>query len=1104
MDYKAVPTKDNALALPDDAENPSTQPSKGVKSLEKEKVKKDKKSKKGSNEELEVNGNGHKNGHGNGHSNGKKSQRQSDFNGTSNALALTEEFGIPMPPLTRPQDVELAQKLDDVKAKLTRVEDTLTTKRKRPMLRRFGMTVLVCLGIVLLLGCIFGATVAAIEAMDVNGDDDSSSSTAIVIDIPAVVPGATPTPGAQPVVSHSDDAGANDEADEIHHPDITFNLCGDLTSDTKFYKIYRYIIECEVHVVNGATLTIEAGTTIEAQIEANATGSLPTLYIHSGSKIVANGTLNEPITFTSVLEHIEEGVHGLWRGLVIAGQAPVEAADDHLLEVGVLHGGDHEDDNSGVLRYVRIWYAGLDHTASISFYGAGSGTTVEFIESAYSAGDGVKMHGGRVNARYVAVYFAYEDALHYKSGYQGDIQYAFVIVASLGTGLEVEGHEDQQPRTHPNIRSATFLGNWPHNLGSMLQFRNGAGATLQNIIVQNVEIAVQHDNCAAELHTQGRHSQPVDYPDYFYFSTNNIVYSPSATTRVFLASPSCQGGLTTVHESSPLLQGIPEKLEPLPSGALSPVPSFESVAMDPAEEEVQGHGFFETVLYSGAFDANEDMWLRSWTWLDEHAKLLPPRVEGAEYLCGALKQDKWILANITYVLTCQYFVRNNATLYMEPGSTIRSERDFAGRSPAVIIEQGSKIVADCTKELPCTFTTNVADESILPLAGLWGGLIILGHAPLQDDEGKSIDGLEGGNYGGSFPEDDSGILRYVRIWYAGHQLGGGVHIAALTMAAVGSKTIVDHIDIAYSEYDGVELLGGTVDVRHIAVTLPHNVGIDCEDGYRGNLQYLFLLQGKHSSGCLKFKDDLHSYDVIDSENYRRTYPIVRGATCIGDPETSDALLYVADGAGGDVRESIFAGFVGLGQYNCEDEEVTQEEPYQAAPQHFFFGTTNVYKNRTSGAPPMAVDQDGACLNRSTVTLAAWADVAADQLDVVSSTAPLFLFETPEVHEPLNNSFIDPRPSREADGIMRTLILSRTDYEAREILPPEAVTGFLEQPGYIGAFSWGEDNEGNWMSGWTWLDLNGKLAYAAAWRTARVWWSVALASLLFGGLASYDT
>jgi len=897
----------------------------------------------------------------------------------------------------------------------------------------------------------------------------------------------------------------------IEQPAIQFVLCGELTKNTTLFNVYDYIITCAVNVHPGVTLTIQPGTYLRANDTWDST--VPALNIQQGAKINASGTQDHPITFTTAKTFVNEGETGLWGGITIYGKATV--TDNASSYSGRAYGGNDDDDNSGILRFVRIWYAGNDDDptltplAALCLAGVGRGTHLDHVEAAYSKADGIMLLGGMANMKHVATYFSDENAMKIDNGYQGDIQFLFAMVATLGkAGLDISSAGDLQPRTHPSIRSATLLGNWPHNLNAMIKVHNGAGATLQNMLCQNAEVAVQMDKCAQDdQRLQGLQQIAFSYPDYFFFGENNVIYTASDDYQTFQQTPDCAGGLAKAIQINPQLSGIPEQLDPLPNGALSPMPLVTSPVMDPSQQQVEGSGFFETVSYGGAFDgAADDMWIRDWTWLDFHRKLLPKPQDNTEYLCGAQKEDKTLFRNTSYVLTCQWFIRTGAVLTLEPGVTIKSSEDQSGRSPAIVIQKGAKILADCTVTQPCTFSSTVA-EANLPADGKWGGLVICGDAPSQGNSSGVINGLKGSEYGGMNTKDSSGILRNVRVWYGGHQLEPGAYVAGLTFAGVGSGTVIENVEVAYSEYHGIDFLGGTPDTRYVSVLYARKSGIRFSYGYNGRMQFAFIMTPSYGEHGMLLESNVDDTSFFTQP---RTHPQVRSVTIIGQPDNSDSLLKVTGASGGSLKTFALQGTNIFEHTNCANEEVVQGLPSISRPHFLYISPNNIYINLTSDYT--MVSSDDTCevetMNRSrrlaandsesgenTWIMNTWEKLLAEykvvpqydnrrQREIAEANyEPGFFKDMPAWSGSLNGSDIDPRITLEARQAMVRWIQT---LEGTSDGDPDDGT-FFEPTPYIGAFSDGYGSENQWLEGWTYVSEYGKIAeneYNAAFRPGR--------------------
>jgi hypothetical protein len=218
-----------------------------------------------------------------------------------------------------------------------------------------------------------------------------------------------------------------------------------------------------------------------------------------------------------------------------------------------------------------------------------------------------------------------------------------------------------------------------------------------------------------------------------------------------------------------------------------------------------------------------------------------------------------------YQLGGRIVVTAGATLTIEPGTIIKGEAGTGANATALIVARGAKIIADGREDAPIIFTS-VADE-ISPediesgvfaspnldptVNGLWGGVIILGHAPISasNDQGDisqvQIEGIptsdSNGLYGGNDPQDDSGILRYISIRHGGANIGSGNEINGLTLGGVGSGTVIENIEIVANQDDGIEWFGGSVNVSNVVVWNVGDDAIDTDQSWSGTLNNFVIV-----------------------------------------------------------------------------------------------------------------------------------------------------------------------------------------------------------------------------------------------------------------------
>ena len=210
-----------------------------------------------------------------------------------------------------------------------------------------------------------------------------------------------------------------------------------------------------------------------------------------------------------------------------------------------------------------------------------------------------------------------------------------------------------------------------------------------------------------------------------------------------------------------------------------------------------------------------------------------------------------LTSNNTYILNQFVRVPSGVTITIEPGTVIKGRTGTLAGNPAsgippgaFVVERGGKVEAAGTPSHPIVFTA----EDSTPEPGDWGGVIILGRAPVNLPGGEGqIEGIPtsttGDNaYGGTLPGDDSGTLQYVRIEYAGNVLVDGDETNGLTLGGVGNGTTLDHIQVSFGADDGFEFFGGTVDASYLIASRNIDDDFDTDQGYSGNVQFGIVLR----------------------------------------------------------------------------------------------------------------------------------------------------------------------------------------------------------------------------------------------------------------------
>jgi hypothetical protein len=226
--------------------------------------------------------------------------------------------------------------------------------------------------------------------------------------------------------------------------------------------------------------------------------------------------------------------------------------------------------------------------------------------------------------------------------------------------------------------------------------------------------------------------------------------------------------------------------------------------------------------------------------------------------------------NNVYELSGRIVVEAGVILTIEAGTIIKGQAGTGNNSSVLIVSRNAKLNAIGSQTLPIIFTS-IADEItteqvnngnfVSPnlgndASGLWGGLIILGNAPISASSNEiQIEGIPttdpNGLYGGNISNDNSGIIKYVSIRHGGTNIGNGNEINGLTLGGVGSETIIDNIEIIANQDDGIEFFGGTVNVSNLIVVNSSDDAIDTDQSWSGTLDNFIVICGAATDHSLE-------------------------------------------------------------------------------------------------------------------------------------------------------------------------------------------------------------------------------------------------------------
>ena len=278
----------------------------------------------------------------------------------------------------------------------------------------------------------------------------------------------------------------------------------------------------------------------------------------------------------------------------------------------------------------------------------------------------------------------------------------------------------------------------------------------------------------------------------------------------------------------------------------------------------------------------------------------------------------WTKDNV-YLLDGFVFLEAGGTLNIEAGTVIKAKENpsTSDLASALIIARGATLNVNGTAEEPVIMTSELDDVTNATDLdhtdrGLWGGLVILGSAPVEDDADTII--VEGfpttetrAEYGGTNATDNSGTIRYLSVRHGGTEYAPGEEINGITLGGVGSGTVIEHVDVFANLDDGIEFFGGTVSIKWACVAYCGDDCFDYDTGWRGNGQFWFAIIGADDGDCGGEHDGakpdsgpVYSKPTI----YNATY-IGAG---IGAAATNSTGILFRDGTGGTYGNSIITDF----------------------------------------------------------------------------------------------------------------------------------------------------------------------------------------------------
>ncbi|WP_303315155.1 hypothetical protein Q4Q34_16190 [Flavivirga abyssicola] len=314
-----------------------------------------------------------------------------------------------------------------------------------------------------------------------------------------------------------------------------------------------------------------------------------------------------------------------------------------------------------------------------------------------------------------------------------------------------------------------------------------------------------------------------------------------------------------------------------------------------------------------------DNWLNNWT--DFYPKSADYG-EPSQILTGNISKDTKLYKKDTYLLMGNVFVTDSTTLTIEPGTVIIG--DWESKA-SLTIAKGATIIAEGLETDPIVFTSNRSVKK----AGDWGGIILLGDAPTNKFGNGSVASMYANldqssyghtNYGGNNIKSNSGVLKYVRIEYAGKRRRGGANFDGLLLASVGSETVLENIMVSYCAGDSFEVIGGEVNLLKAVSYRSNSNDFKFNLGTQSRLDNSLAIRSPYSTSsagarCL----EITSYDKKEEVDFTKagTTVIAKNMTMLNLSDDLNAhiglglikeAVFIGENASLDINKSVISGF----------------------------------------------------------------------------------------------------------------------------------------------------------------------------------------------------
>ena len=282
---------------------------------------------------------------------------------------------------------------------------------------------------------------------------------------------------------------------------------------------------------------------------------------------------------------------------------------------------------------------------------------------------------------------------------------------------------------------------------------------------------------------------------------------------------------------------------------------------------------------------------------------LPATITGDQTLTNSIT---WVMDGKVQVGTDTVTGGTAATLRIQPGTLLVST-GTANTFDHLAVNRGSRIFAEGSRDFPIILTTGneLPGAPAAPAPGQLGGLVISGSAPANCNPNCVAEWDSTNRYGGTNPRDDSGVLRFVQVRFAGYVFTAGRELNSFTFNAVGSGTTLEYLQAFRGQDDAFEWFGGTVNLRYALVTCPGDDGFDWDEGFTGKLQFAVVDQ----RGCA---GEDHGFELSNSPTNADANPRARGTvanvTLLAGSAANRDAFQLNSGTGGNFYNILAQGF----------------------------------------------------------------------------------------------------------------------------------------------------------------------------------------------------